>query len=67
MYIVTFLSSESAATLEAESGYVMETPEVAEFRQCILEGAWTAAEDALTQLCGPQDDGLWVRTPPYSN
>lgn len=50
---------ESAATLEAESGYVMETPEVAEFRQCILEGAWTAAEDALTQLCGPQDDGLW--------
>ncbi|THH17111.1 hypothetical protein EW146_g3632 [Bondarzewia mesenterica] len=50
---------ESAATLEAESGYVMETPEVADFRQCILDGAWSAAEAALHQLCATEDDGLW--------
>ncbi|KAI0063418.1 WD40 repeat-like protein [Artomyces pyxidatus] len=50
---------ESAATLEAESGYVMETPQVAEFRQCVLEGAWTDAEAALMHLGVRDDDGLW--------
>ncbi|KAI0273432.1 WD40 repeat-like protein [Gloeopeniophorella convolvens] len=50
---------ESAATLEAESGYVMETPRVAEFRQCILDGAWSEAEAALEHLSVADDDGLW--------
>jgi len=39
--------SESAATLEAESGYTMESSEVSDFRQCILDGAWASAEAAL--------------------
>ncbi|CAL1705275.1 unnamed protein product [Somion occarium] len=41
---------ESAATLEAESGYTMESPEVSDFRQCILDGAWAQAEAALEHL-----------------
>ncbi|TFY66673.1 hypothetical protein EVG20_g4410 [Dentipellis fragilis] len=50
---------ESAATLEAESGYVMESPEVSEFRQCIIDGDWGEAEAALTRLGVSEDDGLW--------
>lgn len=50
---------ESAATLEAESGYVMETSRVAEFRRCILEGSWNEAESALEHLSVAEDDGLW--------
>ncbi|THH20764.1 hypothetical protein EUX98_g8521 [Antrodiella citrinella] len=50
---------ESAAILEAESGYTMETSEVSEFRQCILDGAWDSAEAALMQLGVADDDGLW--------
>jgi WD repeat-containing protein 26 len=53
---------ESAATLEAESGYTMETPEVSKFRQYILEASWSDAEDALTSLGVTDSDGLWVRT-----
>ncbi|KAI0797559.1 WD40 repeat-like protein [Abortiporus biennis] len=48
---------ESAATLEAESGYTMETPQVSEFRQCILDGAWSNAETALMHL-GVNEDAL---------
>ncbi|OJT04343.1 WD repeat-containing protein 26 [Trametes pubescens] len=50
---------ESAATLEAESGYIMETPEVAEFRRCILDASWTSAETALMRLGVTQGEGLW--------
>ncbi|KAG5643231.1 hypothetical protein DXG03_001315 [Asterophora parasitica] len=50
---------ESAATLEAESGYVMEAPEVSDFRECVLEGSWKKAEAALMRLMGGDDDGLW--------
>ncbi|KAI9458264.1 WD40 repeat-like protein [Russula earlei] len=50
---------ESAATLEAESGYVMETSRVAEFRRCILDGTWSEAEGALGHLGVGEDDGLW--------
>ena len=53
-------SSESAATLETESGYVMETSRVAEFRRCILDGTWREAEEALEHLGVAEDDGLWV-------
>jgi hypothetical protein len=55
------LCSESAATLEAESGYTMEAPEVSEFRRYILEASWSNAEDALTRLGVDDSDGLWVR------
>jgi hypothetical protein len=54
------IASESAATLEAESGYVMETSRVAEFRRCILEGTWSEAESALERLGVAENDGLWV-------
>ncbi|KAL1944438.1 hypothetical protein VTO73DRAFT_2868 [Trametes versicolor] len=50
---------ESAATLEAESGYIMETPEVAEFRRCILDASWTSAETALMRLGVTEGEGLW--------
>ncbi|KAJ6525716.1 WD40-repeat-containing domain protein [Mycena capillaripes] len=50
---------ETAATLEAESGYAMETPEVTDFRHFILEAQWSKAENALQRL-GVQDrESLW--------
>ena len=39
----------------------METPEVSEFRQCILDGAWASAEAALMRL-GVSEEGIWVST-----
>ncbi|KAJ6597194.1 WD40 repeat-like protein [Mycena vulgaris] len=50
---------ESAATLEAESGYAMETPEVADFRRFILEARWSKAENALQRLGVRDREGLW--------
>ncbi|KAJ6502265.1 WD40 repeat-like protein [Mycena sanguinolenta] len=50
---------ESAATLEAESGYAMETPEVTDFRRYILEARWSMAEDALQRLGVHDREGLW--------
>lgn len=41
---------ESAATLEAESGYIMEAPEVSEFRECILDASWDLAVASLANL-----------------
>ena len=55
-----FLISESAATLEAESGYAMESPEVSQFRQLILDGMWSKAEVALLRLGVDEEEGLWV-------
>ncbi|PFH54156.1 hypothetical protein AMATHDRAFT_135352 [Amanita thiersii Skay4041] len=49
---------ESAATLEAESGYSMETQEVSQFRQHILNGHWAKAEAALTRLGVHEEDKL---------
>lgn len=49
---------ESAATLEAESGYSLEAPEVSEFRQHILRGAWADAEPLLVQLGVTDTDAL---------
>ncbi|EJF66274.1 WD40 repeat-like protein [Dichomitus squalens LYAD-421 SS1] len=51
--------TESATTLEAESGYIMETPEVAEFRRCILTASWDSAEAALMRLGVTEGEGLW--------
>ncbi|KZT09725.1 WD40 repeat-like protein [Laetiporus sulphureus 93-53] len=50
---------ESAATLEAESGYIMESPEVAEFRRCILGADWNSAEAALSNLGVEDEERLW--------
>ncbi|KAF9469272.1 WD40 repeat-like protein, partial [Collybia nuda] len=50
---------ESAATLEAESGYSMETSEVSDFREYILDGSWSKAEAALMRLGVSDDEGLW--------
>ncbi|KAH6918387.1 WD repeat-containing protein [Coprinopsis sp. MPI-PUGE-AT-0042] len=41
---------ESAATLEAESGYELEAPLVSQFRQDVLDGMWSKAEGALQHL-----------------
>ncbi|KAF8623533.1 hypothetical protein AX15_006309 [Amanita polypyramis BW_CC] len=41
---------ESAATLEAESGYAMEAQEVSQFRQYILHGLWAKSEASLMCL-----------------
>ena len=45
-----FQSRESADTLEAESGYTLESIQVTQFRQYILEGLWSKAEAALKYL-----------------
>ncbi|KAJ6630542.1 WD40-repeat-containing domain protein [Mycena sp. CBHHK59/15] len=50
---------ESAATLEAESGYAMEAPEVTDFRRFILEARWSKAENALHRLGVRDREGLW--------
>ncbi|KDQ60900.1 hypothetical protein JAAARDRAFT_55637 [Jaapia argillacea MUCL 33604] len=50
---------ESAATLEAESGYTMETSEVSKFRQYVLDGAWEQAETMLVRLGVSDEEGLW--------
>ncbi|KZT57026.1 WD40 repeat-like protein [Calocera cornea HHB12733] len=41
---------EAAATLEAESGYTLESSSVADFRDCILTGQWGRVEASLTSL-----------------
>ncbi|KAK7054652.1 hypothetical protein VNI00_003115 [Paramarasmius palmivorus] len=51
---------ESAATLEAESGYTMEAPEVREFRRYILDGMWGKAEAALTRFAVDEETLLEV-------
>lgn len=53
--------SESAVTLEAESGYTMESPEVAEFRRYVMEASWEQAEAALIRLGVTDEDNLMVR------
>ncbi|KAJ7632831.1 WD40 repeat-like protein [Roridomyces roridus] len=49
----------SAATLEAESGYAMESQQVADFRRYILEARWSKAENALQRLGVEDREGLW--------
>lgn len=62
--LITFSFRESAATLQAESGYSLEAPEVTEFRQHILHGAWTDAEPLLVQLGVTDEDALLVHAHP---
>jgi len=57
--------SESAATLETESGYSMESLEVSDFRQYVLDGSWAKAEAALTRLSVSDEEGLWVNPPTH--
>lgn len=38
----------------------METPEVSEFRRCILEADWSNAHAALVRLGATEEDELWV-------
>lgn len=52
--------SESAATLEAESGYSLESHQVTAFRRCILDGLWDQADDALLLLGVTDEDNLLV-------
>ena len=59
-FFVLLQCRESAATLEAESGYTMEAQEVSNFRRYIMEGSWSNAEDSLTLLGVNGPDGLWV-------
>ncbi|KAF8136439.1 WD40 repeat-like protein [Boletus edulis] len=50
---------ESAATLEAESGYSLEAPEVTEFRQHILNADWANAESLLSHLTAVDEEAIW--------
>ena len=45
----------------------MESPEVSQFRQLILDGLWPKAEAALMRLGVDEEEGLWVRSPHYSS
>lgn len=51
--------AESAATLEAESGYVTESSEVAEFRRNIIDGLWDDAKAILSHLSAALGENLW--------
>ena len=61
MRVMLDYNSESAATLEAESGYTMESPQVSEFRQYVLDGMWDTAEDLLITLGVSEPDNHAVR------
>ncbi|KAF9317363.1 hypothetical protein BG006_003394, partial [Podila minutissima] len=41
---------QAAQTLEAESGYQLESPAVSRFRECVLSGNWTEVEQLTSQL-----------------
>ncbi|PYH89342.1 WD40 repeat-like protein [Aspergillus ellipticus CBS 707.79] len=47
----------SAALLSKESGYQLESPAVATFRNAVLEGKWTEAEHILVQSFYPDGGG----------
>ena len=44
----------------------MESPEVSQFRQLILDGLWSKAEAALVRLGVDEEEGLWVSSSPIS-
>ncbi|KAG9318564.1 hypothetical protein JVU11DRAFT_656 [Chiua virens] len=50
---------ESAATLEAESGYSLEAPEVTQFRRYILNADWANAESLLSHLTAADEEAIW--------
>ncbi|THU82897.1 WD40 repeat-like protein [Dendrothele bispora CBS 962.96] len=50
---------QAAAALEAESGYSMESSEVGQFKQYILDGLWSKAEASLTRLGLTNEAKLW--------
>ncbi|KAH7926652.1 WD40 repeat-like protein [Leucogyrophana mollusca] len=51
---------ESAATLEAESGYSLESPDVSSFRNYIMDASWASAEALLIQLGVADEESLWA-------
>ena len=54
----------AADTLEAESGFQLESNLVSSFRHSILEGRWDEAEEALEDLGVRDEDEVKVRMPP---
>lgn len=50
------VDSESASTLEAESGYSLETPQVTEFRRAVLDGEWQQVVDSLSEMGIPSQN-----------
>lgn len=48
----------SANALSSESGYEVESPEVAQFRSAILSGRWSEAERILSGSCEDEGGGL---------
>lgn len=47
----------AAGTLSQESGYELESPSVAAFRNAVLEGEWAEAEDLLFGSSRPPEEG----------
>ena len=45
----------------------MESPEVSQFRQLILDGLWSKAEAALMRLGVDEEEGLWVGSLHFSS
>jgi len=43
-------------TLEAESGYRLESSVVSAFREAIMHGRWDQAEQAMERLGAPDED-----------
>jgi hypothetical protein len=57
----------TAATLQAESGFILEDPSVAAFRQSIIEGHWKQAEEMLPSLPLERAENSTVRANFSSN
>jgi len=47
-------------SLEAESGYRLESSVVSAFREAIMNGRWNQAEDTMERLGAPDDDNRKV-------
>jgi WD repeat-containing protein 26 len=48
----------AAEALNLESGYELESPSVAAFRNAVLQGEWAEAEDLLFGTAGPPIEGV---------
>ena len=60
--IFSHLLRESANTLEEESGFVMESPDVLRFRRLVLDGRWSETEKELSNLVSDESELRRVRT-----
>jgi hypothetical protein len=60
--LIPIIQRETAATLEAESGYKLESTDVVQLRRSIENGLWDDAADMLIRLGVTAEGELRVRS-----